>query len=158
MREVTDEDIVKLTEIRIKRISKFDSFKADGYINGLEGEIEETIFHISHINDFAIAYYQNLLVKYGKGRDRKTEIKEFDNIDATLVAVANEKLYVDRKEGFAGYGLKKDEYITDCSDIDDVIVILKNGKYMVTKVSDKAFFGKDMLYVNVWKKNDKRKV
>lgn len=158
MREVTDEDIVKLTEIRIKRISKFDSFKADEYINGLEGEMEDTIFHISHINDFAIAYYQNLLVKYGKGRDRKTEIKEFDNIDATLVAVANEKLYVDRKEGFAGYGLKKDEYITDCSDIDDVIVILKNGKYMVSKVSDKAFFGKDILYVNVWKKNDERKV
>ncbi|MBI1185019.1 DNA gyrase/topoisomerase IV subunit A [bacterium] len=158
MRKVTEEDIVKLTEIRIKRISKFDSFKADEYIKGLEGEMEDTLYDISHINDFTIAYYQNLLDKYGKGKERKTILKEFDNIDATLVAVANEKLYVDRKEGFVGYGLKKDEYICDCSDIDDIIVILKSGKYMVTKVSEKAFVGKEILYANVWKRNDDRMV
>lgn len=158
MRPVTEEDILKLTEIRIKRISKFDSFKADEYIKGLEGDMEDTMYDIAHITEFTINYYQSLLDKYGKGRERKTELKEFDNIDATLVAIANEKLYVDRKEGFIGYGLKKDEYICDCSDIDDIIVILKNGKYLVTKVSEKAFVGKDILYVNVWKKNDNRMV
>ncbi|MFY0671976.1 MAG: DNA gyrase/topoisomerase IV subunit A [Bacteroidia bacterium] len=158
MREVTEEDIVRLTEIKIKRISKFDSFKADEFIKGLEGEMEDTIYDINHIVEYTIDYYQNLLDKYGKGRERKTELKEFDNIDASLVAVANEKLYVNRKDGFVGYGLKKDEFITECSDIDDIIVILKSGKYMVSKVSEKAFFGKNILYANVWKRNDERMV
>jgi topoisomerase-4 subunit A len=158
MREVTEEDIVKLTEIKIKRISKYDAFKADEYIQGLEGEMEDTIYDINHITEYTIDYFQNLLDKYGKGRERKTELKEFDNIDASLVAVANEKLYVNRKDGFVGYGLKKDEFITECSDIDDIIVILKSGKYMVSKVSEKAFFGKDILYANVWKRNDERMV
>ena len=158
MREVTEEDIIRLTEIKIKRISKFDSFKADELIKGLEGDMEDTIYDINHINEYTINYFQNLLDKYGKGRERKTELKEFDNIDASLVAVANEKLYVNRKDGFIGYGLKKDEFITECSDIDDIIVILKDGKYMVSKVSEKAFFGKNILYANVWKRNDERMV
>lgn len=158
MREVTEEDLVRLTEIKIKRISKFDSFKADEYIRGLEEEMETTKHHIEHINDFAIDYFSKLLDKYGKGKERKTEIKEFDNIDASAVAVANEKLYVNRKEGFVGFGLKKDEYICDCSDIDDIIVFLRSGKYTITKVSEKAFIGKNMIHVDVWKRNDERMV
>lgn len=158
MREVTEEDIIRLTEIRIKRISKFDSFKADEYIKSLESEMEATKHHIDHITDFTIDYFQKLLEKYGKGKERKTEIKEFDNIDASAVAVANEKLYVNRKEGFVGYGLKKDEYVCDCSDIDDIIVFLRSGKYTITKVSEKAFIGKNMIHVDVWKRNDERMV
>lgn len=158
MRPVVEEDIAKLTEIKIKRISKFDSFKADEYIKSLESEMETTRHHLEHITDYTIAYYQGLLDRFGKGKDRRTDVKVFDHIDATQVAVANEKLYVDRKEGFVGFGLKKDEFVCDCSDIDDIIVILKTGKYVVTKVSEKAFVGKDILYVNVWKRNDERMV
>ena len=158
MRDVTEEDIVKLTEIKIKRISKFDSFKADELIKGLEDEMVVTKNHIENIINYTIDYYQNLIDKYGKGKERKTEIKEFDDIDASAVAIANEKLYVNYKEGFVGYSLKKDEYVTDCSTIDDVIVFLKNGKYMIAKVSEKAFFGKNIEHVDVWKRNDKRMV
>ncbi|MCB0738946.1 MAG: DNA gyrase/topoisomerase IV subunit A, partial [Bacteroidetes bacterium] len=158
MREVTEEDIIRLTEIRIKRISKFDSFKADEFIKGLEEAMEETKHHIEHIIDYTIDYYQMLIDDYGKGRERKTELKEFDNIDASAVAVANEKLYVDRKEGFAGYGIKKAEFVCECSDIDDIIVFLRNGKYMISKVTEKAFFGKNIIHVDVWKKNDERTV
>lgn len=158
MREVTEDDLVRLTEIKIKRISKFDSFKADEFISGLEDEMAITKENIANIVEYTIDYYQNLIDKYGKGRERKTELKEFDTIDASAVAVANEKLYVDRKEGFVGYGLKKDEYISDCSDIDDIIVFMRDGKYIITRVSEKAFVGKNIIHVDVWKRNDERMV
>lgn len=157
-RVVTTEDITKLTEIRIKRISKFDSFKADEQIKGLEAEIVDTNYHLENIVDYTINFYKTIKKKYGKGRDRKTEIRSFENIDAAKVVVANEKLYVNRAEGFVGTGLKKDEYVSECSDIDDIIVFLNDGRYVVTKVTSKAFFGKDILHVAVWKKNDSRTV
>lgn len=157
-REVTTDDIIRLTEIKIKRISKFDAFKADELLRGLEQEIEETKHHLEFLNDYAIKYFSDLLKKYGKGRERKTEIKTFDNIQATMVAVANQKLYVNKQEGFVGYALKKDEYVGECSDIDDIIVIRENGAMMVSKVQEKAFAGKNILHVNVFRKNDDRMV
>jgi len=157
-REVTEEDITKLTEIKIKRISKFDSFKADEQIKSLEDQIAETKGHLANIVNYTIDFYTEIKKKYGKGRERKTEIRGFDNIDAAKVVVANEKLYATFAEGFVGTGLKKEEYVCDCSDIDDVIVFLRDGKYMVSKVSSKAFFGKDIIHVAVWKKNDKRTI
>lgn len=155
-REITDDDIIKLTEIKIKRISKFDSFKADEQIKGLEDEMAEVQHHLDNITDYTVEYYKNLKKKYGKGRERKTEIKPFETIVATQVAAANVKLYVNREEGFAGYGLKKDEYVCDCSDLDDIIVFREDGTMVVSKISDKAFVGKDILYINVFKKNDER--
>src|SRR5690606_20492726 len=155
---VIQEDIIRLTEIRIKRISKFDAFKADEYIRGLETEIEETKNHLEHLVDYTIAWYQNLLKKYGKGKERKTERRTFETIQATMVAVANQKLYVNRQEGFVGYGLKKDEYVGECSDIDDIIVFRENGTMVVSKVQDKAFMGKGILHVGVFKKGDDRMV
>ncbi|MDX1629656.1 MAG: DNA gyrase/topoisomerase IV subunit A, partial [Fulvivirga sp.] len=155
-REITEEDIVKLTEIKIKRISKFDSFKADEQLKKLEEALKETEHNLANITDFAIDYFENLLEKYGKGRERRTEIKSFDSIDTTIVAANNQKLYVNRKDGFVGYGLKKDEFVTECSDIDDIIAIRKDGKFMVSKVADKVFMGKDILYTGVWKKGDER--
>ncbi|MDD2277690.1 MAG: DNA gyrase/topoisomerase IV subunit A [Bacteroidales bacterium] len=157
-REVTRDDIVKLTEIKIKRISKFDSFKADELIKGIEGEMDEVKNHLANIVAYAINYFQQIKKKYGKGRERKTEIRSFDTIEATKVVVANEKLYVNLEEGFFGTGLKKDEYICDCSDIDEVIVILKNGKYVITKVTDKAFFGKNIEHISVFMRNDTRTI
>ncbi|MEL6673382.1 MAG: DNA gyrase/topoisomerase IV subunit A [Bacteroidota bacterium] len=157
-REITEDDIVRLTEIRIKRISKFNSFKADELMRKLEEEIAALEHHLAHLTEYAIDYFSRLIDKYGKDRERKTEITTFDSIQVRRVAVANEKLYVNRKEGFIGYGLKKDEYVTDCSDIDDVIVFRADGKYLVTRVSDKAFVGKNILYVDVWKKGNERKV
>lgn len=157
-RAVTEEDIVRLTEIRIKRISKFDIDKAQEKIESLEGEIEQVKHHLDHIIDFAVAYFQNLKDKYGKGRERKTELKSFDNIEATKVVLRNTKLYVNREEGFIGTGLKKDEYVADCSDIDDVIVFLRDGNMMVTKVDVKTFVGKDILHVAIFDKNDKRTI
>lgn len=155
-REIVQEDIVKLTEIRIKRISKFDSFKADEHIKATEDNIAQTKHNIEFLNDFAIAYYENLLKKYGKGKERQTEIKIFDTIQANKVAIANAKLYVNRKEGFVGTGLKKDEFVCDCSDIDNIIVFRKDGTMIVTKVADKTFVGKDIIHVDVFKKNDER--
>jgi topoisomerase-4 subunit A len=155
-RLITNEDIVKLTEIKIKRISKFDSFKADEHIKATEANIEQTKHNIEHLTDFAIAYYDNLLKKYGKDRERKTEIKIFDNIQATKVAIANTKLYVNRKEGFIGTSLKKDEFVCDCSDIDNIIVFRKDGSMIVTKVADKTFVGKDIIHLDVFMKNDER--
>lgn len=155
-REVTTDDITKLTEIKIKRISKFDSFKADEYIKGLENEIDEVQNHLLHLNTYAINYFKGLLKKYGKGRERKTEIKAFDTIQAQVVAVANQKLYMNKDEGFVGYGLKKDEYVCDCSDIDDIIVIREDGVMQVSKVQEKAFVGKKILYANVFRRNDDR--
>ncbi|HBS87357.1 MAG: DNA topoisomerase IV [Bacteroidetes bacterium GWF2_38_335] len=157
-REVTIDDITKLTEIKIKRISKFDSFRADEYIKGLETEMEEVQNHLNNIVEYTINYYKQIQKKHGKGRERKTEIRSFDTIVATKVVVANEKLYVDRKEGFYGTGLKKEEFVCECSDIDDVIVFLKDGKFTVTKVTDKSFFGKDIIHIAVFKKNDERTI
>ncbi|MEQ9424897.1 MAG: DNA gyrase/topoisomerase IV subunit A [Cyclobacteriaceae bacterium] len=157
-REITEEDIVRLTEIKIKRISRFDAFKADELMRRLEEELKETEHHLANLIDYAIAYYQRLLEKYGKGRERKTEIVTFDTIKATVVAANNAKLYVNRKDGFIGYGLKKDEFISDCSDIDDIIAIRKDGKCVVARIQDKVFVGKDILYAGVFKKNDERMV
>lgn len=155
-REITTDDIVRLTEIKIKRISKFDAFKADEHIKGVEEQIEEAKYNLEHLVDFAVLYYENLLKKYGKGRDRQTEIRHFDTIEAAKVAIANEKLYVNRKEGFVGTGLKKDELVGECSTLDDVIAFQKNGQMTITKVADKAFIGKDIIHVDVFKKNDER--
>ncbi len=158
LREVTEEDIIKLTEIKIKRISKYNSFKADELMRNLQDEIKQVEHDLAHLTDFTIAYFEHLRQKYGKGKDRKTEIRSFDTIQVAQVAVANRKLYVNRKEGFVGYGLKKDELIGECSDMDDVIVFLKEGKFKVIRVSDKTYVGKDILYAAVWKKGDERMV
>jgi topoisomerase IV subunit A len=155
-RPIIQEDILRLTEIRIKRISKFDSFKADEHIKGVENEIEEVKNHMEHLTDYATRYYEGLLKKYGKGRERKTEIRAFENIQATAIAIANAKLYVNYKEGFIGTGLKKDEFAFDCSDLDNIIVFRKDGKMVVTKVADKTFVGKDIIYLAVFQKNDER--
>ncbi len=155
-REITQEDIVRLTEIKIKRISKFDTFKADELLKRLEEELKETEHHLANITDYAISYFNRLLEKYGKGRERKTEITSFDSIDTTIVAANNQKLYVNRADGFVGYGLRKDEFVTECSDIDDIIVIRKDGKFMVSRIAEKLFMGKDILHVAVWKKGDER--
>jgi topoisomerase-4 subunit A len=155
-REITTDDIVKLTEIRIKRISKFDSFKADEMLKDLEKELKQTEHHLRHLVDYAVSYYQNLLDKYGKGRERKTEIKSFQSVTATEVIANNQKLYVNREDGFAGYGLKRDEFICDCSDLDDIIAIRKDGKMKVSRIQEKVFMGKDILYIGIWKKADDR--
>lgn len=155
-REITQDDIVRLTEIRIKRISKYDTFKADEHIKGVEAEIEEVKNNITHLNDYAIRYFEGLLKKYGKGRERKTEIRPFETIQAQHIAIANTKLYVNYKEGFIGTGLKKDELAFECSDLDNIIVFRKDGKMVVTKVADKAFVGKDIIYLAVFVKNDER--
>jgi topoisomerase-4 subunit A len=157
-REITEEDILKLLEIRIKRISKFDSFKADELMKRLLDELAEVEDHLANLIRYAIDYFKNLLTKYGKGRERRTEIKNFNTISATVVAAANQKLYVNREDGFIGYGLKKDEYVMDCSDIDDIIVFRSNGTCVVTKVQEKVFVGRDIIYCSVFKKNDDRKV
>lgn len=157
-REITTDDIVKLTEIRIKRISKFDSFKADEIIRGLEKEMEEVKANLNNLIEYAIDYYRKIKKKYGKGRERKTELRSFETIEAATVAVANQKLYVNREEGFFGTGLKKDEYICECSELDDVIVFRSNGSFIVTKVSEKSFFGPDIIHIDVFRKNDERTI
>lgn len=157
-RSVTEEDIVRLTEIRIKRISKFDIDKAQQKIEALEGQIAEVKHHLEHLIDYAIAYFNRLKTKYGEGKERKTEIRVFDDVDATKVVIRNTKLYVNREEGFIGTSLKRDEYVCDCSDIDDIIVFTKEGKMMVTKVDSKTFVGKDIIHVAVFKKKDKRTI
>ena len=156
LREINDSDLERLTKIQMIRITRFDSIKADELIKGIEDEMTQVKNNIEHIIEFSIEFYKTLKKKYGKGRERKTEIKQFDNIVAARVAVANVKLYVNREEGFVGFGLKKDEYICDCSDIDDVIVFREDGKCMVVKISDKAFVGKNIIHVDVFKKNDNR--
>lgn len=157
-REVTREDIIQLTEIKIKRISKFDSKKADEHIKGIEAELEEVKNHLLNIIPFAINYFKQIKKKYGKGRERKTEIRSFDTIEATKVVANNARLYINYKEGFIGTGLKKDEFVCDCSDIDDIIVIRKDGVYLITKVADKVFVGNDILYAHVFLKNDERTI
>ena len=158
LREVTEEDILRLTEIRIKRISRFDLDKFKENIAALEGKIEQVRFHLANLIAYAIDYYLNIQKKYGKGKERKTELRIFDTIDATKVAVANEKLYVNFEEGFIGTSLKKDQYLFDCSDIDDIITFRKDGNMKVVKVEAKTFIGKDIQHVAIWKKNDKRTV
>lgn len=155
-REITTDDITRLTEIKIKRISKYDSFKADELLRDLEKQLKQTEHHLRNLVEYAIAYYQNLLDKYGKGRERKTELKGFQSVTAVEVIANNQKLYVNREDGFIGYGLKKDEYICDCSDLDDVIVIRKDGKMRISRIQEKVFMGKDILYVGIWKKGDDR--
>ena len=155
-REITTEDLVRLTEIKIKRISKFDAFKADELMKRLQEELKEVNYNLKHLTDYSIAYYQNLLDKYGKGRERKTEIRAFDTIQAAVVAANNAKLYVNRVDGFVGFGLKKDEFVCDCSDLDDIIAIRRDGKMVVSKIQEKLFMGKDILFVGVFRKNDER--
>ena len=157
-REIVEDDIIRLTEIKIKRISKYDGFKAEELMRRLEGELAETEDNLANITRYAIAYYKDLQKKYGKGRERKTEIRAFNTIAASVVAAANQKLYVDRESGFIGYGLKKDEYVSDCSDIDDIIVFRRDGTCVVTKVQEKVFVGKDIVHVSVFKKADERKI
>lgn len=158
LRAVTEEDIIKLTEIRIKRISRFDLDKFKENIAALEGKIEQVKHHLQHLIQYAIDYYINIQKKYGKDKQRKTELRIFDTIDATKVAVANEKFYANFEEGFIGTSLKKDQYLFDCSDIDDIITFRKDGSMKVVKVEAKTFIGKDILHVAIWKKNDKRTV
>lgn len=157
-RAVTEEDIVRLTEIRIKKISKFDIDKAKQHIESLEEKIEGVKHHLANLIDYAIDYFKNLKDKYGKGKERKTEIRIFDDIVASKVAMNNAKLYVNRAEGFIGTSLRKDEFVCDCSDIDDIITFRKDGTMMVTKIDAKTFVGKDIIHVAVFKKKDKRTV
>lgn len=158
VREVSEDDINKLTEIRIKRITRFDLDKAEENIAALDGKIKEVKHHLDHLIQYAIEYFTNIKKKYGKNKERKTEIRTFDTIDAAKVAVANIKFYVNREEGFIGYSLKKDEYLFDCSDIDDIIVFRKDGVMLVTKADAKTFVGKNIIHVGIWKKNDTRTI
>lgn len=157
-REVGDEDFDKLTQIPMIRITRFDSAKADEKMRGLEEELAEVNHHLANLIDYAIAHFERLLDKYGKGKERKTEIKTFDTIQAQEVVVNNAKLYVNRVEGFVGTGLKKDEFVCECSDIDDIISFRRDGKMIVSRISDKVFVGKDILWTGVWKKGDERMV
>ena len=157
-RSITEEDITRLTEIRIKRISKFDIDKAQQKIDALEDQIAETKGFLANLITYAIDYFKRLKSDYGIGKERKTEIKIFGDVDATKVIIRNTKLYVNREEGFVGTGLKRDEYVCDCSDIDDVIVFTKDGKLMITKVDSKTFIGKGIIHVAVFKKKDKRTI
>ncbi|MCK5781065.1 MAG: DNA gyrase/topoisomerase IV subunit A [Flavobacteriales bacterium] len=158
VREVTDDDVVRLTEIKIKRISKFDLSKAQLYIDSLEERIAKIQHSLDNLIDFAIAYFKELKKKYGKDKTRLTEIRLFDDIIASKVIIRNEKLYVNMKDGFAGTSLKKDELVGECSEIDDIIVFRKDGKMLVSKVSSKSFYGKDIIHIAVFKKADKRTV
>jgi topoisomerase-4 subunit A len=155
-REVTEADIVNLTEIKIKRISKFDSFKADEHIKALNEKIKDVKENLKNLTAYAIAYFKELLKKYGKGRERKTQISEegFEQIEIRKVAINNAKLYVNREEGFAGYGMKKDELVSECSDIDDVLALTGDGKFVVNKIADKGYYGKDIRFIKVFEKND----
>ncbi|WP_025740202.1 DNA gyrase/topoisomerase IV subunit A [Aquimarina pacifica] len=157
-RAVTEDDIVRLTEIRIKRISKFDIDKAQQKIEALEADIAQVKHHLEHLIEFAIDYFKRLKSTYGKGKERKTEIRIFDDIEATKVVIRNTKLYVNREEGFIGTSLRRDEYVTDCSDIDDIICFTQEGKMMITKVDSKTFIGKNIIHVAIFKKKDKRTI
>jgi len=157
-RAVNTDDILRLTEIRIKRISRFDLDKAQEKLDALEGDIEKVKYNIEHIIDFTISFFTTLKEKYGKGRERKTELRSFDNIEATKVVLRNQKLYVNKEEGFIGTALRKDEYIADCSDIDDIIVFLRDGSMIVSKIEEKKFVGKDIIHAALFNKNDKRTI
>lgn len=157
-REIVREDILRLTEIRIKRISKYDSFKADELTKKLEEELAKVKDNLANLVRYTIDFFQELLRKYSKGRERRTEIRQFGEVQAAVVAANNQKLYVDRENGFVGYGLKKDEFVMDCSDIDDIIVFREDGKFSVVKIHDKVFVGKKIIYCSVFRKNDERKI
>jgi len=157
-REITRADIIKLTDIKIKRISKYDAFQADELMKSIQEEIKTVKHNSDNIVDYTIEYFKEIKKKYGTGRERKTEIKAFDTIVATQVAATNQKLYVNREEGFAGFKIKGDEFVCDCSDLDDIIVIRRDGNMLVTKITEKTFVGKDILYINVFKRNDERTV
>ncbi len=157
-REINRDDIIHLTEIKIKRISRYDTFKADREMVELEKRLEKAEHHLANLVDYTIEYFRNIKKRFGKGRERKTEIRFFDSIDASRVAVANEKLYVNRTEGFAGTALKKDEFVCECSDLDDIIVFREDGKYMVTKVTEKSFVGKNIIHLGVFERNDERTI
>jgi topoisomerase IV subunit A len=156
MRDITQEDILKLTEIKIKRISKFNSFKADEYIKGLIEELKQVNHDIAHLTEYTIAYFERLLEKYSKDKERKTEITSIEQIQVQQVVANNAKLYVNYKDGFIGRDMKKDEFVCDCSDIDDIIAFTKEGKFKVVRIADKVFVGKDIIHVAVWKKGDDR--
>ena len=157
-KEVSEEDILKLTEIKIKRISKFDLEKADKKIKQIEEDIDKVKFNLENLNDFAIQYFKDLKSTYSTGRQRKTEIRIFDDVDIKKVVVKNSKLYVNREDGFIGTSLRREEYVEDCSDIDDIIVFTSNGDMIVTKVDSKKFVAKNILYVSVFKKRDSRTI
>ncbi|MFW5753222.1 MAG: DNA gyrase/topoisomerase IV subunit A [Marinilabiliaceae bacterium] len=157
-REVTRNDIIKLTEIRIKRISKFDSKKADEYIASIEEELEQVEYHLNNIVQYAIDYFKKLKKKYASRYPRMTEIRNFENIEASKVVVKNEKLYINRQDGFVGTALKKDEFVCNCSDIDDIIIFYKDGRYLVTRVQEKAFVGHNIIHISVFKRNDTRTI
>ncbi|HEX5554233.1 MAG TPA: DNA gyrase/topoisomerase IV subunit A [Chitinophagaceae bacterium] len=155
-REITVEDITRLTEIKIKRISKYDSFRADEHIKGVDQDMEQVKYDLGHLVDYTAGYYENLLKKYGKDRGRKTEIRNFETIQAQEVAIANTKLYMNAAEGFIGSGLKKDEFVCECSSLDDIIAFTREGKMKVVRIADKVFIGKNLIHVAVFKKNDDR--
>jgi topoisomerase-4 subunit A len=155
-RNVTREDVLKLTEKPVRRIYRLDIDELNAQIKGIESEIEEVQYNLEHLTDYTVSYYENLLKKYGKGRERKTEVKQFDVITARSVAIANTKVYMNRAEGFVGLGLKKDELIAECSELDDIVVFTKAGKMKVVRVADKVFIGKDIIYAAVFQKNDER--
>ena len=155
-RSVSEEDIIRLTEIKIKRISKYNKFKADELLIAIEDELKEVEHHLANLIEYCINYYSRLLEKYGKGRERKTELQTFDTINAANVVINNAKLYVNRADGFMGYGLKKTSLYVSASDLDDVIVFHKDGSYQVTRIAEKVFIGKNPIHVAVWKKGDKR--
>ena len=159
-REVTLEDVQRLTELKFIRISRYDSEKADNEIKQIEKDIKQTKYDLDHLTDYAIAYFERIKTKYGEGKERRTEIREFDTIEAWKVASSNAKLYVDREEGFFGYGksMKDSEFVCDCSNLDDVIIILKDGRYKITKIADKAFFDKGIYYIGIYKRNDERTI
>lgn len=158
MREVTKDDILKLLEIKMARILKFNSSVANEKIKAIEEEMEQIRYDMDHIVDYAIAYFKRIKKQYGKNHPRLTEIRSFENIEAAKVVVQNEKLYINREDGFIGYGLKKDEYLCDCSDIDDVIIFYNDGRYIIKKVEEKMFVGKDIMHVAIFKKNDTRTI
>jgi topoisomerase-4 subunit A len=158
IREVTREDILKLLEIKMMRITKFDTDKANDTLISLQKKIDEVNYQLGHLVEYTIFWFENLKNKYGKDFPRRTEIRNFETIIATKVVEANEKLYVNYEEGFIGTALRKDEFVCNCSDIDDIIIFFKDGKYKIVKVADKLFVGKNILYLNVFKKNDKRTI
>lgn len=155
-REITHDDLVHLTEIRIKRISKYNKFQTDENLKALEAELKQVNYDLKNLTDFAIAYFERLLEKFGKGRERKTKLMEFETIQAAQVVANNSKLYVNREDGFIGYGLKKDEFIKECSELDDIIVFRADGKMVISRIAEKTFVGKDIMHVDVWKKADER--
>ncbi len=157
-REILAEDYKRLIDKPMSSITRFDVKKADEQMKAIEAEIKEVKHHLKHLNDYAIAWFQKLKDKYGKGRERKTELRTFDKVEAAQVALANVKLYVNKVDGFIGSGLKKDEFVCDCSDIDEIIVFRADGKCIITKVQDKVFVGKEIEHVAVFKKNDERTV